>query len=186
MDIDQINEMDRVLLSFDDPSEAWDSKIMRKIKTNDMFEWIVGMADWKTFSTLTYREETPPDKALRNLYTLIDMLNQNLIGKRYFRKVGHSYFSYVVGIEYQKRDVIHFHMLTDAPIDFCLLHRVWNSIAGFAWTEIIKDQLATANYVAKYVLKGGDIIPHKAEKPLFLKQYPFWWNGQANQGEKPI
>jgi hypothetical protein len=179
------NEMDRVLMSFDDPSDGWNSKIVRKILSDVTAEWIVGMADWKTFTTLTFREETPPDKALKYFNSLIRILNQDLIGKHYIHKVGHSYFSYVVGIEYQKRDVIHFHMLTDAPVNFGLIHRIWNHIAGFAWTEIIEDSIATINYVSKYVLKGGEIQVYKAEKPLFLKQYPFWWNGQANKGEKP-
>ena len=67
------------------------------------------------------------------------MLNEETFGKRYTNYVGHSYFSYVASIEYQKRDVIHFHMLIDRPVDFRAVHKYWNIIAGFAKAELVQQ-----------------------------------------------
>jgi hypothetical protein len=77
---------------------------------------------------LTFRKETAPDVAKSKFKGLVKTLNQDVYGKRYTKKVGHSYFSYIQGIEYQRREVIHFHVLIDRPVNFelmlCCKHRL--------------------------------------------------------------
>jgi hypothetical protein len=185
MDDDQAREMDRIFNSFDDPSEAWESKIMRTIKSNITTEYLLKMTRWMNFITLTFREETHPDIAKRKLYSLIHELNVDLLGKQYTRKVGHSYFWYAVGKEYQMREVIHYHLITDSPIHFNLVHSYWNYHAGFAWTEIIKDQGDTVRYIAKYIQKGGEVEVYNVMKKRVIKTFPSWYCGPNLQMELP-
>lgn len=181
-------DLDAVLNNkyFDSSEDAWDSKIARSALKDVTENWILRLADWKNFTTLTFEEETPPDKARRLLYSLINTLNEDLLGKHFKRKVKHSYFSYVTGIEYQKRDVIHFHMLADSPIHFDRIHSFWKYHAGFAWTEIIRDPVDVVQYIAKYTLKGGNIEVFQAKKRPVLKQYPTWWNEETPQMALPL
>jgi hypothetical protein len=185
MNDDQAKEMDRIFNNIDDPSEAWESKIIKTIHSDVTTEWLLKMTRWMNFITLTFRVETPPDIAKRKLYSLIHTLNVDLLGKHYTRKVGHSYFWYAFGIEYQMRDVIHYHLITDSPIHFDLVHSFWNYHAGFAWTEIIKDQDDTVGYIAKYIQKGGEVEVYNVKKIYIVKQYPSWNCGPNSQMELP-
>jgi hypothetical protein len=104
--------------------------------------------------------------------------NEHAFGKHYTQKVGHSYFSYVVGLEYQTRDVVHFHALVDQPLDFSYVHDFWGDRCGFAWIDgKIKSNAATVGYVCKYTVKGGELdffVQKKNRKPAVL---PSWWKG---------
>jgi len=111
-------------------------------------------------------------------------LNTDAFGKNYVKKVGHCYFSYVLAMEYQKRDCVHFHFLADKPINFSLLHDWWGAAAGFAWCKKIENIPAVSMYVAKYCLKSGSGVTVFENKTLeytplvkgpqgcFL---PYWW-----------
>lgn len=183
-DTERINESQEVLEAnlehFDHPSEIWDSKSGRIILKDVSVQWLTSFADWQSFITLTFKnepeKEVAPDVAKSKFLHLVRVLNTDAFGTNYRRRVGHSYFSYVLATEYQKREVIHFHALFARPVNFELLHRVWNSIAGFAWTEAIKSQSDVIEYIAKYVLKGGEIELHRAKRPDFApREIPGWW-----------
>lgn len=161
---------------FDHPSEVWDSKIMREALAHESADWIFGLRKWSTFLTLTFRKDTAPDVANALFKRLIARLNEDVFGKHYTRIVGHSYFSYVIGIEYQKRDVIHFHVLIERPVNYHLIHKLWNTWAGFGWSEIVKDRNKVVNYVSKYIVKGGEILPYLAKNQYMPIMIPFWWN----------
>jgi len=128
-------------------------------------EWVSfvnNLSEWVVFVTLTYKDECPyPDKAWMNYYALIADLNRRMFGKNYTRKVGHSYFSYAVAMEYQKRDVPHFHFLADQYIDFNYIHTAWGMKHGFAYIEKIKNSRNVCHYLAKYLLKGGEVSVYK-------------------------
>lgn len=168
-------------------SQAWQHKEIRKSLANDWASMIDQLADWKIFATLTFEDDVYPDVAKRKLYRLIRRLNEDVFGKKYRRIVGHSYFSYVIGIEYQIREVVHFHMLIDQPINFRLAHKLWNSWAGFAWFDKVKSQEDATKYLSKYVVKGGEVIPFTAKKKLTPKTLPYWWTKveQAEILEQP-
>jgi hypothetical protein len=167
---------DEKLKYCDHPSDLWDGRVVRAQLFQDTAEWIYSLRPWSTFVTLTFKDEKPPDVANRLFKKLISVLNENTFGKKYTRKVGHSYFSYVQGIEYQKRDVIHFHMLIDRPVDFLRIHLFWNAWAGFVWTDVILDREKVVNYVSKYISKGGEINVYLAKKKCVPHQKPHWWN----------
>lgn len=125
--------------------------------------------------TLTFREDRSEDVARRLFMRLVRVLNEDAFGKRYERVVKHSYFSYALATEYQVRGVVHFHFLADRPLNFRLLHDVWNSWAGFALTETIRDTGRAVRYVAKYLVKGEKPelwIAKKHRMPLVV---PAWW-----------
>jgi hypothetical protein len=138
-------------------------------------EWLLPLRPWSIFITLTFRDEKPPDVAKALLRRLIRTLNQDVFGKHYVKKVGHSYFSYIYAIEYQRRDVVHFHVLIDRPVNFDRIHILWNSWAGFAWTEIVKDPIDVIDYVCKYICKGGEVYPYIAKKEFSPDVLPYWW-----------
>jgi len=173
---------DENLKYFDHPSEAWDSRVVRKDLRKTWSEWL-SMRQWRVFLTLTFRDETYPETAMRLLYRLIRKLNEEVVCLRYINYVGHSYFSYVASIEYQKRDVIHFHVLIDRPVNFEAIHTYWNKWAGFAKVELVKQNENAVYYVTKYIAKCGEMgLPYFAKKiytPTFL---PKWWKEQENEG----
>lgn len=145
-------------------------------ETQTAFEnFVLDFAHWKSFLTLTFREPISVDAAHKKLKSLIRLLNRNVFGKNYPRCVGHSYFSYCVGMEFQKRDVIHFHLLIDKPIDFSLIHKWWNLAAGFAYIEKINERVRVCNYVCKYVLKGGEVWLYSSKSELMPRQRMPWW-----------
>ena len=163
-----------ILSRFDDIFEAWECKSVKKLDAEAYAEWIA-KRNWRVFLTLTFENETAYDVAKKKFYWLVKELNKDVFGNNYTRIVGHSYFSYVLGIEYQCREVIHFHALIDKPVNFKLINKLWNEWAGFARPEEIILFDRVVKYVTKYVSKGGEIIPHFTDmdyKPMFL---PEWW-----------
>lgn len=137
--------------------DFWDMKVGREILQNEYSEWIREIANWQLFLTLTFRHPIGEERALGVLYAFIHGLNKKTFGKRYRRKVGRSYFSFVHAIEYQKRDVIHFHALIDKRIPIRFARALWEKWAGFIYIEKIKNKRDVTSYVSKYVLKGGQI-----------------------------
>jgi len=165
-----------VLKYFNDTSHAWESYEIKKFLKICWLDWLK-QKDWKIFVTLTFKNEVFPDIARRKLKLLIRKLNECVFGLHYTKFVGHSYFSYIAGLEYQRRGVIHFHLLIDKPVNFHLMHEFWNEIAGFAHVQILRDLDGALDYVTKYVIKCGQMeVPFfqdKDYKPLII---PYWWN----------
>jgi hypothetical protein len=167
-------QLERVLI--EDPLEGWNTKIAKSELTDAWAEWATGFAQWKSFITLTFKNEKTPDVALSLFKWWLKINNQYTFGKRYTRKVGHSYFSYLVGAERQKRDVLHFHVLVDKPINYELTHNAWGDRCGFAWIDgNLTDRKKVVNYVCKYVMKGGEVDLFKAKKDYFPQPTPAWW-----------
>src|SRR5215216_2946435 len=136
-----------------------------RLLLRDQWEtWIRGFADWKIFLTLTFRDEVTRDQAEHLFRFLVQVMNQELYGNHYVRIVGHSYFSYVAGFEHQKRGALHMHVLVDQPIKFQLVHSIWQTVAGYAWIEPVKDLDRAVAYVSKYVVKDGDLVVWKQKK----------------------
>lgn len=125
--------------------------------------WVDLLNRWRFnwFCTLTFRDHTHPEAALKRFSVWISKINEELYGKRYYKR-GQSIY-WVNAIEFQKRGVIHFHALLGAPEN--LNHKVrrlkfmdiWYDLAGIARIEEIEDDEAVYKYVSKYVAKGGEI-----------------------------
>ena len=155
---------------------GWDSRQVREILSSETSSWVSGLANWTTFVTLTFREDKFPDVAKSLFQWFVRINNTHAFGKHYVRKVRHSYFSYAVGLEYQRREVVHFHALIDKPLDFSYVHATWGDRCGFAWIDTdLKDKKKVIDYVSKYVLKGGQIDVYKAKGDYAPQILPSWW-----------
>lgn len=157
-------------------AEAWKSKVAREMLKDTWAEYLANFAEWTSFISLTFKVEKFPDVARSLFYWWIKVNNAHVFGKRYIRKVGHSYFSYVYGIEMQKREVIHFHVLVDKPINYSVTHDAWGDRCGFAWIDgDLKDKSKVVDYVCKYVAKGGEIDLYRAKGNYRPSVLPTWW-----------
>ena len=159
---------------FEDPVEGWYGRPMRK-RLSEEWAKFLDWKHWTSFVTLTFRGEVYPDMANKMFLRLIRKLNEDVFGKRYKNICKHSYFSYIKGIEYQKRDVLHFHFLADLPINYKLLHEFWNQYAGFAVTKLIENEKGAISYVCKYAAKDGDVTPYFQDKLFIPEPKPEWW-----------
>ena len=158
--------------------DLYDCKTYKKLLASENALWIGKLKDWKTFITLTFKDETTQDVAKSKFRYLVQVLNRDAFGSHYTQKVGHSYFSYILAMEYQRRGVPHFHVLADKPINFDLVHRYWNAAAGFAWLEPVESQEAVVSYCSKYCVKGGELDIFESESgrsPMVGSLPPYWW-----------
>ena len=171
------------LNDFENAGEFWNSQEKREEIVKAYIEFL-SRKKWISFITLTFKDETPPDVANRLFFHLVKCLNKEVFGEHYTRIVSKSYFSYSKALEYQRRGIIHFHVLIDRPVDFKLIHKIWNQYAGFAHTSIIKDNFAVRSYVSKYNLKGGQIDVYFAKKCYNPLIKPAWWL-VSEEYEKP-
>jgi len=163
------------------PHEGWESYQVKDLLRTETEKWVFGLADWRIFLSLTFRDEKTPDVANSLFKWFIRKNNEHAFGKHYTQKVDHSYFSYVFGLEYQTRDVVHFHALVDKPLDFSFVHQIWGDRCGFAWIEgNLKSKAQAVNYVCKYCVKGGQIETFVAKKEVKPNVLPFWWLGDNN------
>ena len=163
------------------PHEGWESYQVKDLIRTETEKWVFGLADWKSFLSLTFRDEKTPDVANSLFKWFVRKNNEHAYGKHYTQKVKHSYFSYVFGLEYQTRDVVHFHALVDQPLDFSYVHRIWGSRCGFAWVDgNIKSKAKAVNYVCKYCVKGGQIEAYVAERHIRPEVLPYWWQSGVN------
>lgn len=143
-------------------------------------EFVAEVADWKSFLTLTFRDEKYPDQAKKKFLFMVRLLNERAFGMNYRKIVGHSYFSYCVGTEYQSREMIHFHVLVDAPVEYQAVHDIWEDLAGFAWIDQIKDLGNVVRYICKYVTKSGDLDIYKASRKFVPLNKPKWWRVRSH------
>lgn len=137
-------------------------------------KWIRDFAPWKSFVTLTFRDIVTRDQCENQFRFLLQVLNRDLYGNHYTRINGHCYFAYVVGLEVQKRGALHLHFLADKPINYQLLHTVWNRMSGFAFIKPVSDMEGVIHYLTKYITKGGDLMPWKPAKfkePAFAPEW---------------
>ena len=129
-------------------------------------EFFRSMADWRSMLTLTFENPTGGDVAMVRWRGLVRYLNWDAFGKHYTQRVGHSYFSYVLGVERQRRDVIHFHAVIGSPVKYDQVHWWWNKYAGWAWISGVESVDSAVGYVTKYVLKGGEVHGYRSRTSL--------------------
>jgi hypothetical protein len=125
---------------------------------------------WDLFGSLTFRDDTHPESAMKRFRLFVSMINRKLYGPRWAKH--NKGVSWCVAMERQARGVLHFHcLLADPELTSLLkgswfkldgrwaneLNEMWNELAGFARIEPIQVAELVQNYVAKYVIKGGEI-----------------------------
>lgn len=158
----------------DDYSTAGHSERVALVEGWENF--ICNFADWKHFGTLTFREIQSSDQVWNQFRFLLQVLNRDLFGNHYTRIVGHNYFAYAVGLEMQKRGALHLHFLADRPINYNIIHAVWQKMSGWAWITPATDRDRAVAYLAKYITKGGDLSlyrPREVKQPAFV---PYWFD----------
>ena len=137
-----------------DLKEGW----VEFIKRYEPYTWYV---------TLTFAEPKHPEAAHKAFKRWIRHINESLYNRRYReREKGVTYFKCM---EYQKRDVIHFHCLIGDPnlyklkrLDFmkaweCGCYGTNELVNGYARIDKYNASRGAVNYCSKYVLKGGEI-----------------------------
>lgn len=139
--------------------------------------YVQEFAHWHSMVTLTMDNEhlCSRDKFYERIKFLIRCLNKDLYGHNYIRSIGHSYFSYVLGFELTTNQVLHAHMLVSHPIDFSMVHKIWNKISGFAYITKVDNREKASRYISKYVTKDGDLIFFKSKGAHPPLVYPSWW-----------
>lgn len=139
--------------------------VVRPVTIDDWVDWLHEMGFVPdSHLTLTWRDSGPTTStsALWWWGKLVAALNVAMFNRQYTHVVGHSYFSYVVGVEWQQRGAIHLHVVVDAPVSYATVHEWWGTRCGFAWIRGEVDY-SQVRYVLKYALKGGNLdIEHQA------------------------
>ena len=144
----------------DDSFEAFPKSETQLLR--DAWAEFLSAYTFQWFATLTFETNVHPEAALKRWRFYTNQLNRALYGRRWQKKE-HGGVYWILGIERQKRGVIHFHALMGAVNDLneiasrlaCMDY--WNELAGFARIEAIRSNEAALRYVTKYVVKGGDI-----------------------------
>ena len=136
--------------------------------------WIalLGRWEWEWFCTFTFRDLVHPEAADKRFRVLISQANRVLYGHRW-HKQGRG-LRWVRALEYQKRDVIHYHALMAGVQDLRRLTWMdrWHELAGYARIESIESTAAVARYVSKYVVKQGEIDMGGPLVPPVLPLFP--------------
>jgi hypothetical protein len=163
-----------------------DADTPRKVLVSAWSDFVFSLADWESMLTLTVSNEKMcfKDGLVKRARSLIQILNRDLYGDNYYRIVKHSYFSYAMGLEYTKNTVNHLHIVVDMPINFSLVHTLWNHMSGFAYIKPVPDRRGAADYICKYVVKGQELTFWKQEKkdlpcPKFV---PIWYSNNLPDG----
>lgn len=115
--------------------------------------------DW--FATFTFKDDKHPEAADKAFRVWINKLNMHLYGK-HWRKKSPAGVRWIRGLEWQKRGVIHYHVLL-AGVKGAIAS-VWEEVwhkkmeEGFALIKLMnRDQESVKAYVTKYVTKGGEL-----------------------------
>jgi len=132
-------------------------------------EFIKRFEPFDLYVTLTFKEPKHPESADKAFFRWIRHINESLYGRRYReREKGVTYFKCM---EYQKRDVIHFHCLIGDPhlkkLKRFDLMKAWETdcyrskelVNGYARIYEYNAARGAVNYCSKYVSKGGEIDP---------------------------
>lgn len=138
--------------------------------------------NWVSFVTLTFGTENhdvTKEGAWARFRSLWQRMNSDLYGNHYTRIVGHGYCGYALSFERTTKGVWHMHVLFDDRINYNLVHRTWQHIAGWAWIEPANSD--APRYLCKYISKGGEVklyLPRERKLPSFR---PLWFS----EGRKP-
>ena len=128
----------------------------RYVQASQWAEWLPTLFQPKQFLTMTSRDEVHEDTLLRRHGYLLRKMNKAIFGNNWTRR-GEG-ISYMLGLERQKRGVLHLHAVWDAPfVPYDQFHSICNRISGFALIEPVDAATGVAYYVAKYSAKGGRI-----------------------------
>lgn len=151
---------------FNQDCEDWTIELRKQARMG-WSEWLQQMP-WQYRATFTFESEIHPEQAYKRCKRWMIYQNQKIYGKRYRRY--HKGLTYCIGIEYQKRGVIHFHILLNGLNDEWDRYKGmggWKKIGG-GWAKIYKyeDKKKACDYISKYVSKGGELDLYIGDREL--------------------
>jgi hypothetical protein len=135
--------------------------------------------EWQWFATLTFKEAIHPEAAGKKFKLWTKLLDESH-GVKPRKPLDHpSRCHWARGLEWQKREVLHFHaLLGNVPTDLNtrahrrVVEESWLSLdaCGFARVELVESGAGAVQYVTKYCAKGGeiDLSPNLPLPQLFL------------------
>jgi len=141
-------------------------------------EFIERFQPYGWFVTLTFKESKHPEQADRAFFRWIRNINESLYGRRY--REHNMGVTWIKCIEYQKREVLHFHVLVGSPMLYKLKRldfmKVWETgskigdtiINGYARILKFNAHGGAINYCSKYVFKGGEVDVHVSSEQWHL------------------
>lgn len=142
---------------------------------NQLTDWLLLEKNFEVHSALhlTWRQDIAPDRQEKALWwwrALVKHLNQGMCygegPKDHRRRWGHSYFSYVVGVEMTTLGAVHLHAVVDNWIDYRRAHDWWNYFCGWLWIKTPEDKPRAMRYALKYAIKCGAFN----DWPIFLRR----------------
>lgn len=122
--------------------------------------------EWQWFATFTFKDATHPEAADKRYKFWCRLLDDSNGYKPKSKKTHKRRCVWVRGLEWQKRDVLHFHALIgNLPYELTARTRrdAWEQAwllmgsTGFAHIREVAEVVGVAGYVSKYCAKGGDI-----------------------------
>jgi len=141
-------------------------------------QFIEKFSPYELYVTLTFETSIHPEQADRRYKRFIRKINESLYGRRY-REQGKGIY-WVRALEYQRRDVIHFHALLGGGV--CKLSRIaltdmWKSEKGngHTWIEKFNPLKGATRYLSKYVgkSKAGEVdlfIPYTLKRHFGIEE----------------
>lgn len=128
--------------------------------------WIelLGRYEWAWYCTHTFRDAKHPEAADKMHRFWVSQVAESYLGRNWRRKAARAP-QWVRGLEWQKRDVLHYHsLMTNIPADYVEYHwrvffwQLWKHIGGgVSRIDSCDGRVAVYSYLSKYVLKGGEI-----------------------------
>lgn len=139
---------------------------------------------WEWFVNLTFVDVIHPESALKSFRTWISILNTEIFGRRWRKKKPHGVY-WAVAIEYQKRNVLHFHALLAGVKDTRRLTYMdtWAGMGGkngFSRIYAVESRIAVSRYLTKYVSKDGEIY-FSDNLPDMTSGFEAIWHGAGQE-----
>jgi len=141
----------------------------------EAFRLFAGMTNWRFMLSATFRWVAGEDTARHFWRAFVAQSNKRVFGKNYTRKVGHSYYSYLVGYERQAREAYHFHAVIGEPIEMAWAQQWLERVAGHTWVQRVESQVAAVRYCTKYIVKDGDVAAFRTKSVRLPAELPAWW-----------
>lgn len=131
-------------------------------RVRDAWGEFIARYPWEWFVTLTFVVEIHPEACLKSMRLWLSKLSRELYGPRWHKKPPRGVY-WVAALEYQKRGVLHVHLLMAGVKDARRLTWMdkWEAQGhknGFARIWPVESNIAVSKYVSKYVTKGGDVF----------------------------
>ncbi len=156
-----------------------------KWRVQDGWAELIARYPWEWFVTLTFVEDIHPEAALKVMKFWLSKLNRELFGRRWYKKLPHGVY-WVVAIEYQKRGVLHLHLLISGVKNTRRLTYmdIWEGLGnknGYARIYKVDSQIAVSKYLSKYVAKDGEIFPSQNLPDVTAGLAALWNDSTENE-----